>query len=127
MNNCDIGTTAIVSLLTFFLGLFLGHRLSLERDKRKEYNEVADIVYFALINEKRSIGMSKGPTEEELLQLLRRSSYIDRFRIKTVIDKYRAAKKNIIVSRSPSGQPLFSNIDNVVTEIDSLIKCLERK
>jgi hypothetical protein len=127
MNINDIGTTAIVSLLTFFLGLFLGHRLSLSRDKRKEYNEVADIVYFALINEKRRIGMSKGPTEKELLQLLRRSSYIDRFRIKTVIDKYIAAKKNIIVSRSPYGEPLFSNIDNVVTEIDSLIKCLERK
>lgn len=29
------------SLLTFFLGLFLGHRFALGRDKRKEFNVVA--------------------------------------------------------------------------------------
>lgn len=33
--------SAIVGLLTFLLGLILGHRLSLGRDKRKEFNEIA--------------------------------------------------------------------------------------
>jgi hypothetical protein len=31
----------IVGLVTFFLGLFLGHRLSLSRDKRKEFNDAS--------------------------------------------------------------------------------------
>jgi hypothetical protein len=31
----------IVGLITFFLGLILGHRLSLGRDKRKEFNDAA--------------------------------------------------------------------------------------
>ncbi|MEZ9861546.1 hypothetical protein AB4353_00005 [Vibrio breoganii] len=31
-----------LSLLTFFLGLFLGHRFALGRDKRKEFNAVAN-------------------------------------------------------------------------------------
>lgn len=33
-----------MSLLTFFLGLLLGHWLQLERDRRKEFNEAAEPV-----------------------------------------------------------------------------------
>lgn len=33
--------TAVVSIVTFVLGLLLGHRLALGRDKRKEFNEAA--------------------------------------------------------------------------------------
>ena len=34
-------TTAVVSVVTFVLGLLLGHRLAIGRDKRKEFNEAA--------------------------------------------------------------------------------------
>jgi hypothetical protein len=33
---------SIVSLLTFLAGLFLGHRLQLQRDRRKEFNDAVE-------------------------------------------------------------------------------------
>jgi hypothetical protein len=41
----------IFGLITFFLGLILGHRLSLGRDKRKEFNEVSTPIRHALLQQ----------------------------------------------------------------------------
>ena len=38
----------VVGLFTFFLGLLLGHRMSLWRERRKEFNEVAVKIRVAL-------------------------------------------------------------------------------
>lgn len=38
----------IINLLTFSLGLILGHRLTLGRDLRKEFNEITNEAYFNL-------------------------------------------------------------------------------
>ena len=43
-----MNTTIYVSLWTFFLGLLLGHRLALWRERRKEFNEVALRIRIAL-------------------------------------------------------------------------------
>jgi hypothetical protein len=40
--------SVIVGLISFLLGLFLGHRLSLGRDRRKEFNETTKTPYLAL-------------------------------------------------------------------------------
>ena len=42
----------VVGLITFCLGLILGHRLALGRDLRKEFNEITNETYF---NIRRSI------------------------------------------------------------------------
>ena len=44
----------VVGLLTFFLGLLLGHRMSLWRDRRKEFNEVAAKIRVALKSRRNS-------------------------------------------------------------------------
>ncbi len=41
----------VVGLITFFLGLILGHRLSLGRDKRKEFNEISAPIRLALLQQ----------------------------------------------------------------------------
>ena len=38
----------IVGLITFLLGLLLGHRLTLWRDRRKEFNNLTNEFYFKL-------------------------------------------------------------------------------
>lgn len=43
--------TPAISIVTFIAGMFVGHWLSLGRDKRKEFNAVADPVRFALLEQ----------------------------------------------------------------------------
>ncbi|WP_025155344.1 hypothetical protein [Morganella morganii] len=43
--------TPAISIVTFIAGMFIGHWLSLGRDKRKEFNAVADPVRFALLEQ----------------------------------------------------------------------------
>lgn len=60
-------TTALLSLLTFFLGLILGHWLAIGRDKRKEFNEAVIPVRAWLLREKEAPNpYSRLPSEEEL-------------------------------------------------------------
>ena len=44
--------SVIVGLITFFLGLFLGHRLSLGRDIHKEFNDIAQPIRESLLKER---------------------------------------------------------------------------
>lgn len=51
----------IISLITFLLGLFLGHRLSLGRDKRKEFNDLTKDIYLALDFQIKNRGLAIVP------------------------------------------------------------------
>jgi hypothetical protein len=43
--------SVLLSLLTFFVGLFVGNRLAIGRDKRKEFNEAAQPIRAWLLKE----------------------------------------------------------------------------
>jgi len=43
--------TAVISLLTFFLGLIIGNRLAISRDRRKEFNDFAQPIRSWLLSE----------------------------------------------------------------------------
>jgi len=60
-------STAVVSIVTFFLGLLLGHWLALGRDKRKEFNEAAQPVRdWLLRQEDRPSVYAHGPSALEM-------------------------------------------------------------
>jgi len=65
----------IVNIILFFAGLTLGNWLAIGRDKRKEFNEVADEVHFALKKQKENIengtAAKRGPKDNELENLKR--------------------------------------------------------
>ena len=57
----------ILSLFTFFAGLFLGNRLALGREKRKEFNDLARPIREWLLTEMNDPHpMSSGPTAIEI-------------------------------------------------------------
>lgn len=57
----------LLSLFTFFAGLFLGHHLALGRDKRKEFNELARPIREWLLSEINDPHpMSRGPAAIEV-------------------------------------------------------------
>lgn len=57
----------IVGLITFFLGLILGHRLSLGRDKRKEFNNLTMDTYRILASRIKSNDPEIVPIDVDVL------------------------------------------------------------
>ena len=67
------------SLLTFFLGLFLGHRFTLQRDKRKEFNAASQPLREKVFDYLESGRRDRLPTSKELKLF---ASYVNLFKRK---------------------------------------------
>ena len=77
----SIYASYMLSLLTFFMGLMIGHRLALGRDKRKEFNEKATELNSKIYDYLKQNSNSFIPSIKDLtlftpyIPLSRRSSY----------------------------------------------------
>lgn len=69
----------VVGLITFLLGLFLGHRLSLGRDRRQEFNEITKSAYLHLCAQIKNRTLDRThipiPLIETHISFFRRSSF----------------------------------------------------
>lgn len=66
----------LLSLLTFLIGLLVGHRTALWRDLRKEFNEAADPVRAWLLRERRAPNWrSSAPDVVEIDRLVQRMHF----------------------------------------------------
>ena len=82
--------TAIVSIVTFALGLFFGHRLALGRDKRKEFNEAAEPIRdWLLREEERPYPYAHFPSTLELDTFAYCLKPMTRKRFNAAMDAYR--------------------------------------
>ena len=54
--------TVLWAVLSFGLGIFFGHWLAKGRDKRKEFNDIADVVRSKLRNHQRIIARGETPS-----------------------------------------------------------------
>lgn len=83
---------AVLSLLTFLLGLLLGNWLALGRDKRKEFNQVSEEAFLALKRQISAIDNGTSGTSVGDLSLV--ESYIApwfRGAYRNTLNKYREA------------------------------------
>jgi hypothetical protein len=115
-----------LSLLTFCLGLFVGHRLTLSRDRRKDFNEVAQPLREILLKERcgpspNSAGIGKVDADrlESVIPIWKRSSF------KKAWEAYCKSKEEIF--QDPIGQPFYKNPENIISHIDNVLNYTKRQ
>lgn len=121
----------IINIVLFFTGLFLGNGLAIGRDKRKEFNEIADKVHLDLKREAdkllNSNVITTGLTDVEIEKLRRRISFFKRKGFDLAIAKYKEVKSSSDKKKSPSGQVLYVETEDVIEAIRALQKYTSRR
>ncbi|MBD5779934.1 hypothetical protein IEN85_10580 [Pelagicoccus sp. NFK12] len=116
------------SLLTGCIGFFFGHRIALSRDKRKEYNEIADRIYLALCKEKERLEAPiSGPNEDDFRLFSRHLSLLERKDYEKNYDSYLSTKRGGNTYIDEFGQQFYLNEVLVKNAIDKLIENVKRK
>ncbi len=115
-----------LGLLTFCLSLLLRHRLTLWRDKRKEFNEVATALREVLLKERNTQSPMLGGIDEIAADRLAAAMPFWRRRAFTRAWKaYRDSKKN--TCQDALGQAFYIDPGDVVARIDKLLRFTERR
>lgn len=132
MEAIRIMLAIFTGLLGTLVGLLLGNRLALGREKRKEFNEVALPIFESL--EKQRISAKNGyfPSTansfgESSFVLLKQ--HMSRSRVKlldSAVKTYEQAKVNC-GNWNSSGEYEFNNPDELIVAIESLQKYVCRK
>lgn len=123
----------ITHLLTLIIGgaigTVFGNWLAIGRDKRKEFNEIAEEVHLLLTKETfyllKSNVMVDGLTEIDIEKLRRRISVFKRKGFDLAVIKYKKAKANR--EKSGAGQVLYKDTKGVVEAIQALQKYANRR
>ncbi|MEZ9551221.1 hypothetical protein AB4347_00010 [Vibrio breoganii] len=121
------------SLLTFFLGLFLGHRFALGRDKRKEFNSVAKEFDSKLYDYLESDNSSYLPNIKSLelfapqIDWVKRSHYLSC--VKQLSDSLESDKNAWEVINPDSGECRLDKnyVSGTKTVVTNLRKYMRRK
>lgn len=121
----------IVNIILFLAGLILGNWLAIGRDKRKEFNEVADEVHFALKKQKETIqngrAVKRGPEDKDLEKLKRRIPFYKKRKLDTSLQKYFEATSKENWKQDGYGEIFYNDTKKVIESIDSLIQFTSRK
>lgn len=116
----------ILSLLTFCLGLILGHRLTLWRDKRKEFNDISQPLRDILLKERgytspnaSGIGIIDADTLESVLPFWKRRAFRNSW------DAYKQSKNE--TWQDSCGQPFYTHPENIILHIDNILSYTRRQ
>jgi hypothetical protein len=117
----------LLSLLTFFFGLFLGHRLTLWRDRRKEFNDIAQPIRDVLLKEiENPTPYSVGPSKIDADRLESVLHFWQRRAFRNCWLTYEKSKQESVY-QDPVGQCFYKTTENVVASIDNVLRYTRRK
>ena len=115
-------------LLTFLSGLLLGNWFAIGRDRRREFNEIADEIALLLI-EKREGASEKliwrGPTDIQLESLKRRTNKKPVIQAVEIYLNAIADREN--QETGELGDRSYKDPEKIITAIDNLLKYVQRK
>ncbi len=121
----------IINIILFLAGLILGNWLAIGRDKRKEFNEAADEVHFAFIEQKENINngraAKRGPEEKKLEKFKRRISFFKKKSFNRSLKKYKDVTSGENWNRDFSGDTSYKDPEKVINAINDLIEFTNRK
>lgn len=119
----------LINLLVFFLGLFLGHRLQISNDRRKEFNEVSGPYAVQLEIQRRTLLSGKYPggtyDEDDFIEIQRRIGIHKRRGFIKAVKEYVAAKQNC--GEFVKGQYKLTAPELLISKIDNLLRYLSHR
>lgn len=118
--------TAFWSGVCFVLGAYIGHRFSLGRDRRKEFNDIADIIRANLMARRRSLTSQYSVSDDDFDCLLSRTNRSKRIRLTHAWEEYKSAQE-ASGSRDDDGFYDFHSPNILEAAIDNLLPFVIRK
>ena len=113
------------SLLTALLGLLIGNRLAIGRDRRKEFNALAEPIRILLLREKERPNLSRAaPNKIDLAVLRERLPFWKRRRFDRALQNYQKSKGKENLERDQYGSASYKNQSLVIHGIDALLRII---
>lgn len=127
----SVFTTPYGAILGALFGYIIGNRLSISRDRRKEFNKIAESLAVALTQERNFPGVD---TTIDFFAFRRVLNRWELFWFDKYLKEYEQAKKNAQID-PPEQNELFTvigsgryhNPNPIVKSIDKLLKFTKRK
>lgn len=114
---------AILSLVTFFIGLYVGNKQAIGRDRRKEFNDLSEAAFISL--NKQIAQLSAGLPGECANDFLLIHNYIPfykRWLFRRHIERYERAQQNLSTYQVKTGTVTFDR--EKMTQLSSSAKAL---
>jgi hypothetical protein len=120
--------TVFGGMLGIVLGAWGNHKLSLYRDRRKEFNEISDPVRVALKSERRSVNIHYSHLDADAVSILadilggKEGAALD-----AAVERYKEARQQWVVVDEQYGTPSYSQTVHVEQAIDAILRHLRRR
>ncbi|MBX7228460.1 MAG: hypothetical protein K1X48_02490 [Burkholderiaceae bacterium] len=118
--------SVIVGIITFCLGVIFGHRLTLWRDKRKEFNEIAQPIRETLLKEREirsPIASGIGAIDADRLEFA--MPFWRRCGFRKAWESYQNSKKETY--QDSVGQSFYKTPENIALHIDNVLRYTKRQ
>jgi len=114
---------SILGLATFFIGLYLGNKQAIERDRRKEFNEISKEAFIELNKqiEQLSVGLP-GQCVSDFLLIYNYVPFYKRWLFRRYIESYKNAQQGLSTYHVENGGLTFNQ--EKMAQLDSSAKAL---